>query len=69
MAKEHLEDFLAVQPPLWPHPVVVRSQWQPPSLGLVKINFDGAVFNKVHKSGMRVVIHDNYGSIMALLSK
>ena len=69
MAKERLEEFLVVKPPPWLRPVVVQSQWQPPSLDLVKINFDGAVFSKEHKSSIAVVIHDNYGSIMVSLSK
>lgn len=69
VAKKHLEEFLVVQPPPWLRPVVVRSQWQPPSLGLVKINFDSVIFSKEHKSSIGVVIHENYGSVMASLSK
>ncbi|KAL4626029.1 hypothetical protein ACB092_05G065900 [Castanea dentata] len=69
MAKERLEEFLAVQPPPRTRPMVIRSQWQPPSLGLVKINFDGAVFSKENKSGIGVVISDDYGLVMALLAK
>ena len=41
------------------------SRWSCPQAGLVKINFDVAVFNESNKSGTGVVIHDNNGVVLA----
>ena len=41
------------------------SRWRSPQAGLVKINFDVAVFNEFNKSGTGVVIHDNNGVVLA----
>ena len=40
-----------------------------PSPELVKINFDGTVFPKENKSGIRVVIRNNKGSVITSCSK
>ncbi|KAL0005736.1 hypothetical protein SO802_013297 [Lithocarpus litseifolius] len=45
------------------------SIWQTPPLGLVKINFDGAVFEDANMSGVGVVIKDNNGFVLASCSE
>ncbi|XP_075665214.1 uncharacterized protein LOC142634848 [Castanea sativa] len=45
------------------------SRWRNPQVGLVKINFDGAVFNDSNQSGIGVVIRDNNGAVLASCSK
>nr|POE57019.1 hypothetical protein CFP56_02047 [Quercus suber] len=42
---------------------------KPPPSGAVKINFDGVIFPKEKKSGIRVVIRDNRGLVIASCSK
>ena len=44
-------------------------QWQPPPVGLVKANFDGAVFGEEKEGGIGVVIHSNEGQVLAALSE
>ena len=41
------------------------SRWSCPQAGLVKINFDGVVFNESNQPGVGVVIWDNNGDVLA----
>ena len=64
-AKERLNEFFAVLPPVpakAPKPQVV---WKPPDRMLVKINFDGAIFKTENRSRTGVVIRDHTGAILA----
>ncbi|XP_075645666.1 uncharacterized protein LOC142616767 [Castanea sativa] len=45
------------------------SRWRNPQVGLVKINFDGAVFNDSNQSGIGVVIRDNNGAVLSSCSE
>lgn len=38
-------------------------------MGMIKANFDGAIFNMEHKSGIGVVLRDDHGSVLASLSR
>ena len=44
-------------------------QWQPPSVGSVKVNFDGVVFGEEQEGNIGVVIHSNKGQVLAALSE
>ena len=46
-----------------------EKRWRPPSLGLVKINFDGTVFAKDNKSGAGAVIRNVEGHVIASCAK
>ncbi|KAL0013751.1 hypothetical protein SO802_000820 [Lithocarpus litseifolius] len=46
-----------------------RLRWRPPPSELFKINFDGAVFPHVKKSGIGVVIRNHQGLVIASCSK
>ena len=43
--------------------------WKPPAMGRVKINYDGAVFNKTGEAGIGVIIRNPQGVVMASLSQ
>lgn len=69
-AKDLLQDFRDVQS-LSLHPLVQREvvRWKPPSSGLFKINFDGALFDNLALAGLGIVIQDEQGLIIAALSQ
>ena len=45
------------------------SAWLPPSVGLCKINVDGALFTLRKQAGIGVVIRDGEGRLLATLCK
>ena len=45
------------------------NRWQAPQAVFVKVNFDGAVFGELNKSGVGVVIRDNNGTILGSCSE
>ena len=45
------------------------SRWSSSQDGLVKINFDGAVFHESNQSGVGVIIRDNNGAVLASYSE
>ena len=51
--------------PIVPHHVT----WSPPSNSWYKINTDGAVFNQLQATGIRIVTRDHEGHILAAMSK
>ena len=46
-----------------------RNQWSPPAEGEIKVNFDGAQFRDMGKTGLGVVIRDSRGQALASLSE
>ncbi|XP_030973303.1 uncharacterized protein LOC115993151 [Quercus lobata] len=69
-ARELLQEFNDVQDiPTWAVIPQVETKWQPPGVGLFKINFDGAVFEDRKLAGLGIVIHDESGMIIAALSQ
>lgn len=72
MANQILTDFLRANPVnSGSTPTVQRSQVQfsKPIPPLVKINFDGAVFQDLSKAGVGVVVHDSHGMVLASMSE
>ena len=45
------------------------SRWTSLQVGLVKIDFDGAVFSESNQFGVGVVIRDNNGAVLASCSE
>ena len=41
------------------------NRWRVLQVGFVKVNFDGAVFGELNKSGVGVVIRDNNRAVLA----
>nr|POE90765.1 putative pentatricopeptide repeat-containing protein [Quercus suber] len=56
--------FVKVLPQSRPH-----VSWSPSSSGLLKINFDRAIFTTKNNSGIGVVIRDNHSMVIASLSQ
>ena len=69
LAKERLLEFPVVQPAPQVHPPVPQGQWHLPPMGMIKANFDRAIFNTEHKSGIGVVLKDDHGSVLASISR
>ena len=46
-----------------------RVSWIPPPANSLKINFDGALFKDINKSGLGVVIRNDLGQVLASLSE
>ena len=71
-AKERVAELTATQPePSITRPALsgFRAKWRPPSLELVKINCNGAVFKEQKKLGCGAVIRDSNGLVLASMSK
>ena len=65
-----LQEFTDVQDsPVWSAIPWVEARWKPPSAGLFKINFDGAVFMDRSLVGLGIVIRDESGLIIVALSQ
>lgn len=72
LANQILTDFLRANPVnSGSTRTVQRSQVQcsKPILPLVKINFDGAVFQDLSKAGVGVVVRDSHGMVLASMSE
>ena len=65
----HLAKFLDINPLPRPRPSQPQAHWQPPQADAVKINFDGANFSELKKSGIGVVIRDSAGQVLASMSQ
>nr|POE89664.1 putative ribonuclease h protein [Quercus suber] len=51
-------------------PRTARSvRWKPPPPGLVKVNFDGALFSTQSSAGLGLVVRDSAGLVLATLSQ
>ena len=68
VSNERYDEFIAIQPPLFPLPFKPHGQWRPPLAYLYKINFDDAVFQVQNKSGIGVIIRDNQSMVITSLS-
>ena len=65
--KDRWEEFEAVNPEPSPRRPQQRTRWASPPMDVYKINYDGAVFSEVNKSGIGVVIRDSSGQVIAAL--
>lgn len=69
-AKELLTEFLDVQKkPLRDAQPRCLVWWNPPSEGMYKENFDGAIFSKSSLASIGVVIRDSCGNVIAAFSQ
>ncbi|KAL0006865.1 hypothetical protein SO802_008367 [Lithocarpus litseifolius] len=68
-SKCRLTEFIDINPLPQPRPPLPRARWKPPPTDLVKINFDGAVFSDVNKSGVGAVARNCNGAVLASMSQ
>ena len=47
----------------------MHTKWEPPDLGVFKVNYDGALFTKTGRARLEVVIRNSEGVVMASLSQ
>ncbi len=68
---ELLTEFHQAQDDSPPKPGTPRPaclvKWEPPSVGIYKENFDGAIFVETSEAGIGVIIRNDQGAIMASL--
>ena len=58
-----------MHPPQHLHPPKTHVSWKAPPTDSFKINFDGAIFPRENKFGIRVVIRNSQGLVIASLSQ
>ena len=47
----------------------MHTKWEPPDLGVFKVNYDGALFTEIGRAGLGVVIRNSECAVMASLSQ
>ena len=50
-----------------PHPQVLQ-QWRPPDLNIYNVNFDVSIFRALNLAGVGVIVHDNRGDPIGVLT-
>ena len=68
-AKEYLSDFQLKILRTASKPSNASIKWRPPLGKLYKTNYDGAVFGESGEAGIRVVVRDAKGEVIATLAK
>ena len=68
-AKEYLSDFQLKLPRTAPKPSKASIKWRPPLGKLYKTNYDRAMFSELGEAGIRVVVQDAKGEVIATLAE
>ena len=68
-AKERFPEFSTFHNPASPSTTTLASCWRPLDQDSVKINLDGALFSKENWAGIGVVVRNEVGLVLALLSQ
>lgn len=70
LARDSLQEFQQLRPI---HAAIRRTarsvRWRPPPSGMVKVNFDGALFPTKNIAGLGIIVRNNLGQVMAALSQ
>lgn len=70
MAHEALLEYNQLRPTHEELPRTARSvRWCPPLAGLLKVNFDGALFAEENIVGLGIIIRNESGLVMAALTQ
>ena len=46
-----------------------KPRWKPPDAGLLKLNFDGAIFDDLRAAGIGVAVRNEHGEVVAALAE
>ena len=46
-----------------------RPRWKPLDAGLLKVNFDGAIFDDLRAAGIGVAVRNEHGEVVAALAE
>ena len=65
VARRHLQEFQQVRHCPSKKVRAQRPQWKPPDAGLVKVNFDGAIFEDLRAAGIGVAVRNEHGEVVA----
>lgn len=68
-AKDYLRKFKDLESTSSHRLRVVPRRWLPPATGLVKTNYDGAMYGELDKAGIGVEIRNSEGQVLAALSE
>ena len=63
------QDSVSGTPKQSRHSTQMQSRWSPPPTGMIKVNFDGALFRDIRKAGIGVVVRDSNRKAIATLSE
>ena len=70
MAHEALQEYNQLRPTHEKLPRIARSvRWRPPPTGLLKVNFDGALFAKENIASLGIIVRNESGLVMAALTQ
>ena len=69
VARHHLQEFQQVRHCPSKKVRAQRPQWKPPDAGLVKVNFDGAIFDDLRATSIGVAVRNEHGEVVAALAE
>ena len=69
-ATKYLEEYQVSQVQLSVASMVhsISEVWKPPPLSVFKLNFDAAIFSKIHMSWFRAIIRNDKGEVMVAMA-
>ena len=69
VARRHLQEFQQARHCPNKKVRTQRSQWKPPDTGLLKVKFDGAIFDDLRAAGIGVAVRNEHGEVVADLAE
>ena len=69
LAQQYLMEFQQLRSKPVTKKLPKKVIWKPPDAGLLKTNFDGAVFEDLGAAGIGIVVHNSSGEVLATLSE
>ena len=69
VARCHLQEFQQVRRCPSKKVRAQRPRWKPPDVSLVKVNFDGVIFEDLRAAGIGVFVRNEHGEVVAALVK
>ena len=69
VARRHLQEFQQVRHCPSKKVCAQRPRWKPLDAGLLKVNFDGAIFDDLRAIGIGVTVRNEHGEVVAALAE